>query len=260
MSAACDGPRPYILAETNWKTVKDTDYTVAILPWGATEAHNYHLPYATDTIQCDYVAAEAAKKAWDQGAKPIVLPTVPFGLNTGQLDVKLCLNMNMSTQLAVLKDLVDVLNRHGIDKLIIMNGHGGNHFKQQIRELSFYYPEIFVCAIDWFKAVDWNKYFEEPGDHAGEMETSCMQLMAPHLTLPLEEAGEGKAKTFRIKAFKEGWASAQRQWTKVTEDTGVGNPGKATPEKARKYVGDVTDKIAELIVELSTADVDDLYE
>ena len=42
--------RPYILAESTWKTVHATAYEVAVLPWGATEAHNYHLPYATDTI------------------------------------------------------------------------------------------------------------------------------------------------------------------------------------------------------------------
>ena len=58
--------RPYILAENNWEAVKQTDYQVAILPWGATEAHNYHLPYATDNYQCDYVAAESAK--WGLGA------------------------------------------------------------------------------------------------------------------------------------------------------------------------------------------------
>ena len=46
-------PRPYILSETTWKTVKSTDYQLAVLPWGATEAHNYHLPYSTDVTQCD---------------------------------------------------------------------------------------------------------------------------------------------------------------------------------------------------------------
>jgi len=40
--------RPYILAETTWQAVRDTKFEVAVLPWGATEAHNYHLPYATD--------------------------------------------------------------------------------------------------------------------------------------------------------------------------------------------------------------------
>lgn len=39
--------RPWILAESTWKTVDATPYDVAVLPWGATEAHNYHLPYAS---------------------------------------------------------------------------------------------------------------------------------------------------------------------------------------------------------------------
>ena len=83
--------RPFVLAETNWKTVKDTDYEVAILPWGATEPHNYHLPYATDNYESVAVAERSAEIAWNKGAKVIVLPTVPFGVNTGQLDLKLAL-------------------------------------------------------------------------------------------------------------------------------------------------------------------------
>ena len=96
--------RPYILSETNWKAVRTTEFEVAVLPWGATEAHNYHLPYGTDNIQNDHVAAAAAGRAWDAGARVIVLPGMPFGVNTGQLDVVLDINMNPSTQLAVLGD------------------------------------------------------------------------------------------------------------------------------------------------------------
>jgi len=106
--------RPFILAETTWKTVDATPYEVAVLPWGATEAHNYHLPYATDTIQCDRVAARAAEQAWSRGARVIVLPTIPFGVQTTQQDIKLCINMNPSTQAAVLRDVVDSLANQGI--------------------------------------------------------------------------------------------------------------------------------------------------
>ena len=89
--------RPYILAESTWKTVDATPYDVAILPWGATEAHNYHLPYATDNVQAEQVAIRAAERAWSRGSRVVVLPAVPFGVNTTQLDIKLCLNMNPST-------------------------------------------------------------------------------------------------------------------------------------------------------------------
>jgi len=253
-------PRPFILAETNWKTVKETDYTVAILPWGATEAHNYHLPYATDNYQVDHVAAAAAEIAWKAGAKVIVLPCIPFGINTGQLDVKLCMNVNPSTQLAILKDVVDVLNRHKIDKLVILNGHGGNSFKAMIRELSFYFPDIFVCWANWYKAVDWNQYFDEPGDHAGEMETSAMLHIDKQLVRPLSEAGDGAAKTYKIKAFHEGWVTAQRQWTQVTKDTGVGNPKKATEEKGRIYLDACAKNIATFLVELAATPNTELYE
>ena len=64
--------RPYILSETNWKVVKDTAYEVAVLPWGATEAHNFHLPYCTDVVQCDHIAAEAARIAWDGSGAGII--------------------------------------------------------------------------------------------------------------------------------------------------------------------------------------------
>jgi len=87
-----------------------------------------------------------------------------------------------------------------------------------------------------------------------------MMYASPDLVLPLEEAGEGKAKTFKIKAFKEKWAWAPREWTKVTEDTGIGNPKKATPEKGEKYVDFISEKIAQFFIELSEADVSDMYE
>src|SRR6185503_273688 len=120
--------RPFVLAVSTWKTVDPTPYEVAVLPWGATEAHNYHLPYGTDNIQAESVAIRAAERAWSEGARVIVLPTVPFGVQTTQLDIKLCLNLNPSTQAAVLGDLVSSLEGQGVHKLLIVNGHGGNDF------------------------------------------------------------------------------------------------------------------------------------
>ena len=252
--------RPYVLAETNWKSVKETIFTVAVLPWGATEAHNYHLPYATDNYQAEYVTIAAAEKAWNNKVKVIVLPTIPFGVNTGQMDISLCMNMNPSTQYAVLKDVVEVLNAHDIHKLVIVNSHGGNNFKQMIRELSLEFPKVFVCSINWWQAANATAYFDEPGDHAGELETSAMQHIAPHLVLPLGQAGSGSAKQFKIKGLKDGWVSAQRQWTHVTEDTGVGNPKKATQAKGTAFLDVVVHNIAEFFQELHHADLYNMYE
>ena len=253
-------PRPYILAETTWKTVRETHYQVVVLPWGATEAHNYHLPYATDNYQSDYVAAEAARKAWEQGAKVVVLPNIPFGVNTGQLDITLDINLNPSTQLAILRDVVQVLARQGIPKLVILNGHGGNDFRQILRELQAEFPTVFLSTLNWFKAADRSQYFTAPGDHADAMETSAMLHIAPDLVSPLSEAGDGAAKQFRIAALRQGWAWAQREWSKVSADTGVGNPAEATAEKGQAFLEAVTTNIGQFLVELAAADPQDLYE
>jgi creatinine amidohydrolase len=250
--------RPYVLAETPWRTLSGTRYDVAVLPWGATEAHNYHLPYGTDTIQCDHIAAEAARIAWEDGARVMVLPTIPFGVQTGQLDIPFCINLNPSTQAAVLADVARSLAAQGIPKLVLLNGHGGNDFRQMIRELQ---PRVdtFLCAVSWYRVVDQAAHFDDLGDHAGEMETSLMQHLAADLVLPLSEAGDGAERRPRIGAFREGWAWAPRQWTRVTADTGIGDPRAATAEKGARYFREVTARIGSFLADLARADLAEFY-
>ena len=251
--------RTFILKETNWKATKEVDFQLAVLPWGATEAHNYHLPYGTDIIIADDIAAESAGIATGLGSRVIVLPSIPFGVNTGQPDVLLDMNLNPGTQMMILKDLITVLNRQGIHKLVILNAHGGNDFKQIIRELNLLFPEMFICQCNWFKIPGASDYFEDMGEHAGEVETSFMLYLKPEFVLPLEEAGEGKAKIFSIDALNEGWAWAERQWTRVTKDTGIGNPALATSEKGETYFKIVTLKIGNFLNDLAKLDLAELY-
>jgi len=251
--------RPYILAETNWKTIKNTEFELAVLPWGATEAHNYHLPYATDNIEADFIAAASAGIAWNKGAKLIVLPTIPFGVNTGQSDILLDINLNPSTQFDILSDVIETLNRQGIYKLMVFNSHGGNNLKGIIRELGLKFPKMFICISNWFKLPEKNIFFDEPGDHADEMETSLLLYLKPELVLPKETWGAGKEKKNKIKAFTEGWVWTERKWSQISEDTGVGNPKLATKEKGERFFKAVTQKMGDLLYEISKADIDDLY-
>ena len=252
--------RPYILSECNWKEIKDAKFDLAILPWGACEAHNYHLPYGTDIIEADRIAAESARLAWENDTRVIVLPAIPFGVNTGQFDITLDINMNPSTQFAVLNDVIAVLDRQGIHKLMILNSHGGNDFKTMIRELGLKFPNMFLCQCNWFQALDQKMFFENKDDHAGEMETSLMLHLAPELVLPLSEAGDGAAKKFKFTAIREGWAWAERKWSQVTESTGVGDPRKATKEKGEKFFEAVTKKVAQFMEEVAKTSREDFYE
>lgn len=252
--------RPYILAEANWKNIKDAQVDLAILPWGATEAHNYHLPYGTDIIEADHIAAESARLAWEKGSKVMVLPTIPFGVNTGQADIRLDMNINPSTQLAILSDILEVLNRQGITRFIILNSHGGNNFVSILRELGLRYPAMFLSVCNWYQSVDRSAYFGAPGDHADEMETSLMLHFRPDLVLPLADAGDGKEKKMKIGYFSEPWVWAERRWSRISADTGVGDPRNATPEKGEKYFTAVTEKLGDLFAQIARCDIKDLYE
>jgi creatinine amidohydrolase len=253
--------KPYVLEQTNWKQVKNQKYDVAILPWGATEPHNYHLPYGTDSLETAEIAKQAAGKAWEKGAKVMVLPVIPLGAqNMGQIDMPFCLHTKPSTQLVILKDILTALSGQGIKKLVLMNGHGGNDFKPLVRELQPQFTDVFISLVEWFRMLDHEDYFEEAGDHANEMETSIIMHFFPGLVRPLDEAGPGEAKAFKLDGLKNKTAWAPRQWDKVSADTGVGNPKKATAEKGKKFVEDMTSQIANYFVELAACDLGDLYE
>ena len=252
--------RPYILAESYWKEVKSTDYELALLPWGATEAHNYHLPYNTDNVQIECIIAEAARIAWEKGAKVTVLPTVPFGVNTGQSEIKLDINLYPSTQLIMLTDIAESLNNHGIRRFVIMNGHGGNDFMMMVRELGRKFPNMFISASNVYQWDGIPGLFENGGDHANEMETSLMMYLTPEKVRPLSEAGDGKERKFKIEALRKGWFWAERRWHQVTDDTGIGNPQLATREKGEKYFKSITEGLAKVFVELAKSDINNLYE
>ena len=230
-----------------------------MLPWGATEAHNRHLPYATDNLQAEAVAIRAAEQAWNRGARVVVLPTMPFGVNTTQLDIPLTINMNPSTQARVLADVVASLEAQGIAKLVIVNSHGGNDFRQMIRELQ---PStrVFLATINWWSCVDVTQFVENAGDHAGEAETSAMMHIAPEQVRPLKEAGPGRARASKLTGVREGWAWAPRRWTQVTDDTGIGDPAKSTREKGERYVRAAVERIAGFLVELDALDTVNPYE
>ncbi|HEY8505323.1 MAG TPA: creatininase family protein, partial [Gemmataceae bacterium] len=127
--------RPWKLAEANYAAVKQHRYEVAVLPLGATEPHNLHLPYATDTLQAEVLGEKICEAAWARGAKVLLLPAIPYGTETNQRAFPFAMNLNPSTLGMVVTDLVDSLSQRGVRKVVLLNGHGGNDLKGLLREL-----------------------------------------------------------------------------------------------------------------------------
>ncbi len=240
------------LSVSAYGVTRPLDYDVVLLPWGATEPHNLHLPYLTDAILAHDVAVDAAQLALDEyGVRAMVLPPVAMGAqNPGQRDLKFCIHYRYDTQRAVLADTVASLHHQGFRKLLIVNGHGGNTFKSMIRDLAVDYPDFFILSSEWFTVLPAGEWFDAPGDHADELETSVMMHYHPELA-DLAEAGPGLANPFALQSLREKTAWLPRHWTRVTADTGIGDPRHATPEKGRRFAEAVARKYAVLLKELA---------
>ncbi len=243
------------LSASNYGDIRNTGYDMVILPWGATEPHNYHLPYLTDAILSQEVSLMAARKAWERHRIGcMVLPPVTLGSqNPGQRDLPFCIHARYETQRAVLGDIVASLHSQGVRRMLIVNGHGGNSFKNMIRDLAVDYHDFIIAASNWYAVVPPSGYFEHGGEHGDELETSVMLHFHPEL-VNMAAAGSGEAKRFASESLRDGVAWLPRNWQQVTRDTGIGDPSLASAGKGERFADAVTDRYADLIHDLVNMD------
>lgn len=251
-------PRPGVLSDLAFPAVTAQPWPVALLPFGATEPHNTHLPFGTDTLLATEVAARVASACIERGTRVIALPTIPFGVNTTQLDLPLTINVMPSTQLAVLRDVIRSLEPHCVRALVLLNAHGGNELRALVRELQPETP-LVLAIVNWWQVAD-QSVFADPGDHAGALETAAVLHVAPHLVEPDRSRwGDGRVHPSTLQGVRTGVAWMPRRWTQATEDTGVGAPHEATAEQGAAAIAHAVQRIAAFCCELATADPDRLW-
>ena len=256
--------RPWILTETNLNETKQTRFDVAVLPLGATEPHNLHLPYGTDVFEATVVGEHVCEAAWQRGAKVVLLPTIPYGTETNMRQLPLAINVNPSTLNRMVTDIVESLVGSGIRKIVLLNSHGGNEMKPLLRELyGANDASLFLC--NWYQVLkqQYHDVFEQAEDHAGEMETSFGLAYFPDLVARNDDgtlrADAGSTATSRFQAVDEGWVSITRPWHLLTSNAGSGNPHAATADKGRRLMEILVERIGGFLVELAEADVDDRF-
>jgi creatinine amidohydrolase len=251
----------WVLAEQTHAFVRSQKWEVAVLPFGATEPHNLHMPYGTDTLQVETLARQACEQAYAAGARVLLLPAVPFGVNTNYFKVPgaLACSLTPTTLLRILTDIADSMERQGVRKLVLLNGHGGNELKPFLRELH-HRTGVFLCLCDWYRmAADlYPKLFQQPGEHADEVETSLGLAFFPEFVRP-ELADAGAARPTRFEAINRGWVSITRPWHLATTNTGLGNPAAATAEKGQALMTALAERLGQFLVQLAAAPLDDNF-
>ncbi|HAC90354.1 MAG TPA: creatininase [Planctomycetaceae bacterium] len=252
----------WLLEEMSLADVRLLEPNVAILPMGATEPHNLHLPYGTDSYEAWHLANRCCQVASQQGARLVQLPVLPYGTESNLSGFPLAMNLQPSTVGLIIRDLVETLAGSGIDRLLILNSHGGNDLKPILRELYGRTPvHLFLC--NWYQMIRdvAAQVCQHQDDHAGEMETSLIMAFRPDLVRRMADgqgltADSGATRQMRFQALNEGWVSITRPWHLLTSQSGSGNPHAATQAKGEQLARAVVDRLAPFLVELSRSEPD----
>jgi creatinine amidohydrolase len=256
--------RHFVLSETNYAYTKANPYEVAVLPLGATEPHNLHLPYGTDMYEGTIVGERMCEAAHKRGAKVVLLPTIPYGTETNMARLPLAVNVDPTTLFRFVTDIIKSCIGSGVRKIVLLNSHGGNEMKPLLRELADKIDgHLFLC--NWYTAFkdEYASIFEHDDDHGGEMETSFMLYSHPHLvaktTAGKLTGDDGRTAESRFAAINNGWVSITRPWHLLTTNTGSGYPHAASAAKAEKMLDLLAERLGTFLVELSAAKMDEKF-
>ena len=162
-----------------------TPETIVIVPVAAVEQHGPHLPVATDTmLACEVAKRSAAIIA--ETTPALVTECIWTGLSEHHMALGATFTLDFRTFLAVISCVVRSLQRHGFDKVFLMNAHGGNIAALQtvVEELTRDLGMKLVTATYWtLGARELGSHLERQKGirHACEAETSMVMAIAPEL-------------------------------------------------------------------------------
>ena len=178
------------LTEATWTEVREAAPDAALLPVGSTEQHGPHAPLGTDSLTAQAVADAAADLAGDG---VVVAPPVHVGVAEEHRAFDGTLWVSPDTFRAYVRETVESLAYHGIDRVVLVNGHGGNLealaevARRASRDES---TGAYAVSFTWFRAV--GEHSAEMG-HGGKLETAMLRHVAPGLVREgrIDEAREG---------------------------------------------------------------------
>lgn len=233
------------LLEVPWPAADDSEAAVALLPVGSTEQHGPHAPLGTDVTAAGAVARAGA----DVTDVPVVVaPAIPVGVAAEHRHFPGTLWVSADTFRAYVRETVESLAGHGWDRVVVVNGHGGN--VPALRELCGDVTragDAYAVPFTWFDAVD-----DEMG-HGGPLETSLLMHVAPEQIREDELADAAAGATDRWGEWVEG-VNLAYDTREFSENGVVGDPGEASAERGAALLEEASGALATLIERVAERD------
>jgi len=237
------------LSDATWTDVRDADADLALLPVGSTEQHGPHAPLGTDAFHAETVA-EAGAERYDGDVA--VAPTVPVGIAEEHRQFAGTLWVSPDTFRSYVRDVVGSLAHHGMDRVVVVNGHGGNvPALGEVTATITRHDDAYAVPFTWFEAV--GDHGSDMG-HGGPLETALLRATRPELVREdrIDEARDGASKGWGD------WVSSTNlahDSAEFTENGVVGNPGAGDAELGEELLDRAADALGRLLTAVADRDV-----
>lgn len=234
---------------------------VIVIPIGATEQHGPHLPMQTDTITTEVTVLRAAK-----AARVVAAPAIAYGNSRQNIGFAGTVSVRPSIFGEFVKDVCRSFLRHGFDKIVVVNGHGGNAAILTVALEEFHLETGAAVAL--VKCWQLASLEAPPGapefeGHAGRQETELMLALTPEdvdsaefvVSEPTVDLGEmaGLAPP-QYDPFDAPITLMISSWESTL--TGhYGNPSMATVERGRRVLDLWAENLTRFLIRLKAGEV-----
>ncbi|MEJ0020282.1 MAG: creatininase family protein [Acetobacteraceae bacterium] len=225
---------------------------IVILPVASLEQHGPHLPVEVDSMLGETVAARAAQKIAAKGQPVVVLPVLWTGLSEHHMSFGGTVTLDFPAFAAVVEGVVRSVLRHGFQRIVLLNAHGGNEnaLRTITDELT---PKLGVPIVQftyWYAAAAAiAKILETQGglQHACEAETSMMMVARPDL-VATDRIGMAKANSTPDVSDVVGGGVYRWRTIGARSSSGViGNPEAASAEKGERLFEAIAASLADKV-------------
>jgi len=238
-----------------------------LIPIGTTEQHGHHMPLDTDCVIARSLCARTAEAAEAEGLNVLVAPTVNISLSWYHMQFPGSMRLSTTTFFQVFREICDSLVHHGFDRLVAVNGHGGNVAALTVAVNHYFETtgrRVFLAQW-WDLASDVLADVEGPLIHAEEAETSVAMALGQRV-----EVGRATRDAWdRGEAVREAglpWTSLGRYEMRpkgpgvivpmdmlrdITESGVVGDATRASKELGDRMVAAVVPRIVQVCKDIA---------
>lgn len=255
--------KSYDLTAMTWEEVEEALKTVqlAIIPIGAHEQHGPHMVESCDAVLAEKMAEKLGERLFPHA---LITPTVNMGVSSHHLNFPGTISLQPSTLIAILKDMITSLKRHGIQKFLFLNSHGGNQSTLNVAstmlteemDIDIYYAKTTASAKKAIASFITSPLF----GHSCEREVSEALYLAPYL-IRSDKLTQGEIQeTGRWKQLRPGNAlQGFYRYEEMTANGCIGDATKASREIGEQIVEEALDNLTKELQQLLNLKVESLY-